>query len=1062
MKLFSEKLTKLKLIMLFLFGIIEIISFIIFFILYKPIFLKILDQMKESSLVKTVSISKNYNEIIRLLFIKYTQDLKFIAKHVSLLSNDEINTESDYYQNLINNEEKNILNANLEELKEYFPEYYDNSQKKFLYLENYINNYIDNKTNQMNILNELMNNEQHPELNSISFYKIEGSVSDIENGSKKEIYIKYLISILKTVYINKLITKGREFDINHIILLSENELYIYPPDTLENILIYKFKYFCYRYDNIPECIFDNMNFLMFIKSYNYEGEDYIFPIFPFPYLNENIYYDMECLSIPFEEPLVYFDYAFSPKICMELNMSKVLSEGFFESKESVHFLYFSTLAEDIIIIYNDRLELFSDIRKVFNDPKYKKYYYKHENNEEIIYFYFFQYLYLELFKEPSLLKNNNITLDYIFEEYEVIRNKIIQELYYNLDVSKADYFTLNFNKTTCKSDIYFNKKKCLKDNFFAVVYPFYNNYNIMDANYIENPKKQIKHDLFHSMIILDNNYDYFGWKKDKIVIIIIIKLFLFFLISSICLYFFYLIFIKLFLKIKYNPIKKILNIIKKGSFFEINDKNEIFTKTEEIVIKPNNKEMLEINNLFDYLLKILIFKINLEEIENNTNNIVSLNNIDFLSKYIDIIKDLDNKEISIMLSFIISYIYFKKGLFKQSENIYNILIKEINLYQNKISNKTDIINSNFKDKLSRCSKVSYLNEYSLTNELNENILKIIKIKLLLQKIYYLNGLVIFNRQKAKENNIKKNNKFISQKIYEQAIKYFIESKNLSKLFGTNIIRQIFSLIMISKCYIELKNYKESMININEALLLFSDLQKAFKDKSYFNHKIIVFTENYIFQSIMLSMAQITFNFDKYSQSCWILMKMIETSPFVFNNIHFQACFLLYNSMIKIENSYNIPLRQIDKYKKRINKMFSRISIRIFNYDKKINSDSLSNIKNINFASIHSEAYTYVNNANISFNNVNIKNNSKNLKINKDMYTSRLSLSISSLYNLSKNRHKNISLCISEKLIQGINRDELKDVIIKFFKKCFLNEENEFSFIQFSYNGKKTLTIKSNS
>ena len=163
MKLFSEKLTKLKLIMLLLFGIIEIISFIMFFILYKPIFLKIFEQMKESSLVKTISISKNFNEVLKLIFIKYTQDLKFIAKHMSLLVNEEINTQSEYYHNLINNEEKNIYNANLEELKEYFPEYYDNSQKKFLYLEKYINDYIDNKTNQMNILNELMNNKKHLE-----------------------------------------------------------------------------------------------------------------------------------------------------------------------------------------------------------------------------------------------------------------------------------------------------------------------------------------------------------------------------------------------------------------------------------------------------------------------------------------------------------------------------------------------------------------------------------------------------------------------------------------------------------------------------------------------------------------------------------------------------------------------------------------------------------------------------------------------------------------------------------------------------------------------------------
>ena len=168
MKLFSEQLNKLKYIMLLLFGIIEIFCFIMFFILYKPIYLKIFEQMKESSLVKTISISKNFNEVLKLIFIKYTQDLKFIAKHMSFLSNEEINIQSEYYQNLISNEDKHIYDANLEELKKYFPEYYDNSNQKFLYLENYINNYINNKTNHINILTDLMNNTKHPELNSIS------------------------------------------------------------------------------------------------------------------------------------------------------------------------------------------------------------------------------------------------------------------------------------------------------------------------------------------------------------------------------------------------------------------------------------------------------------------------------------------------------------------------------------------------------------------------------------------------------------------------------------------------------------------------------------------------------------------------------------------------------------------------------------------------------------------------------------------------------------------------------------------------------------------------------
>ena len=156
------------------------------------------------------------------------------------------------------------------------------------------------------------------------------------------------------------------------------------------------------------------------------------------------------------------------------------------------------------------------------------------------------------------------------------------------------------------------------------------------------------------------------------------------------------------------------------------------------------------------------------------------------------------------------------------------------------------------------------------------------------------------------------------------------------------------------------------------------------------------------------------------------MKMIETSPFVFNNIHLEACFLLYNSLTRVENLYSLPFRQIDKYKKRINKMLSRINIRLFDYEKKFNSDSISNTNNIK----------------------------------KDRHSNILSLSVSSLHHLSKNRYKNISLCISEKLLKEINGDELKDVLIKYLKKCFSKEENKFCFIQFSHNGKKTVTIKS--
>jgi len=445
------------------------------------------------------------------------------------------------------------------------------------------------------------------------------------------------------------------------------------------------------------------------------------------------------------------------------------------------------------------------------------------------------------------------------------------------------------------------------------------------------------------------------------------------------------------------------------------------------------------------------------------NALMSKNNIDTLNEYMDLINNINNAEIKIMFAFIISYGHFRKGFYKLSENEFKNLIIDMNLYQNKLSNKNENNDSKLKDSISRCSKISYLNEYSLTNELSETTLPIIKVKLLAQKIYYLYALSIYNQEKIKANGDKKYNKDNAKKRYEEAIKYFIECKNISILLGTDIIRQIFSLIMISKCYIELKNYKESMININEALLLYSDLQKAFKDKPYFNPKIMMFTENYIFQSIMLTMAQTTYTFNKYPQTCWILMKMIETSPFIFNMIHFQTCFLLNNCLTQIESMNNLPFRQTDKYKKKISKMFARINVRLANKEKNLNKDSRSNNNTNNMVSIPSATNTQVNNISISYENMN-QSNLKKMNRNKEMYTNKYSISVSSLNHFSRNRYKNITLCISEKLLQEINGDELKDVIIKFFKKCFYNgiEEDKFGFIQFSCNGKKTISIKSDS
>jgi hypothetical protein len=145
-------------------------------------------------------------------------------------------------------------------------------------------------------------------------------------------------------------------------------------------------------------------------------------------------------------------------------------------------------------------------------------------------------------------------------------------------------------------------------------------------------------------------------------------------------------------------------------------------------------------------------------------------------------------------------------------------------------------------------------------------------------------------------------------------------------------------------------------------------------------------------------------------------------------------------------------------------MFTRINVRLLNKEKIGNKDSKNNSTNNNYSSLPSMSNNQINNLSVSIDNFGNASNLKKLNRNKDMFTNKFSISINSLTHLAKTQYKNITLCISEKLLQEINGDELKDVIIKFFKKCFSNsvEEDKFCFIQFSCNGKKTISIKSDS
>ena len=60
-------------------------------------------------------------------------------------------------------------------------------------------------------------------------------------------------------------------------------------------------------------------------------------------------------------------------------------------------------------------------------------------------------------------------------------------------------------------------------------------------------------------------------------------------------------------------------------------------------------------------------------------------------------------------------------------------------------------------------------------------------------------------------------------------------------------------------------------------------------------------------------------------------------------------------------------------------------------------------------------------------------------------------------------NKNITICILENILEKINFENLKNVLIKFLKKYFTqNEKDTFTFIQFGLNGLKTKLFVSQS
>ena len=190
------------------------------------IFLNIYNQTIINTKEKSIEITNKIQLYIRNLLIKQTTDLKLKCKHASLLngkkiykSKNAIDKNSNFIIN--NNKSKQISYAKTELLIEdkYINKYFNKSNRIFDY--NYFyNEEFQNVNDKDRILNILFS-DSHSELNKISYYSL------LSNEVNQNLSIKFIISILKTIYIRRYITKRNNNDYIRFLILNKEEIYIY-------------------------------------------------------------------------------------------------------------------------------------------------------------------------------------------------------------------------------------------------------------------------------------------------------------------------------------------------------------------------------------------------------------------------------------------------------------------------------------------------------------------------------------------------------------------------------------------------------------------------------------------------------------------------------------------------------------------------------------------------------------------------------------------------------------------------------------------------------------------
>ena len=466
MKLIREFTIKVIILIISLVVALEVCNLLYIYLTSKSIFQKTYDETIKKTEQKSLEITRNIKTFTGNYILKFVTELKLIAKYTLLYNGKNLTN----FENKINNYSKFVLNNNLK--KKIIEAKTEDLNKTKDFMKIY------NVTGDLNELGETTNNstlkyiqyysqifgeekdknklitklfKEHDELNYISHYYLGYKASNItyynisEHPEKEEL-IKNILAIIKTIFIQRMITKKTRMNLIRFLIITDEDIFIYPPEDYRKInLIHfsKFNHYCedtYKDQNLRNyvnCIYNCINSqlngnitndVLIVKEKIEYQKFFASVCIKFPFNKENPKISLLCLEIDFS----------SIMNSINLNDTKIFEFGLFNPIQINEF-------KDIIVLYDNKKDFYNQLFDVFNSSdKTPSDYLLNKSEKEYTSEYFYLYHFIH-FNTTKILKENpniKVNISQLLEEYNYVKNKIFEIEKEFLGVTRKKYILL--------------------------------------------------------------------------------------------------------------------------------------------------------------------------------------------------------------------------------------------------------------------------------------------------------------------------------------------------------------------------------------------------------------------------------------------------------------------------------------------------------------------------------------------------------------------------------------------------------------------------------------------